>query len=304
MWRQDAFALTSGDSIAILSYMVRVSLVVVVALSLLIGPAGCQNEPRRQQPTWDGVKIGELAAPPQDRLPPPQFIATARIDVHLMELPADNVDRLDKLWQALSVGPVRMSSYNAFSENSFRIRFGRAEMLGKIEDLLAEADGQRAGTISMTVSDNETSDLPIADLPVARQIAFVGNNLSRQAVSVGPGVLVLRMTAQPIPGARGVRKIIAYPTYTIPLKSAIAELQSRTRKHDFYFEPAAFACQMGPGDLVVLGPEEYTGERVTLGGLFFNKPDGTLFFNPTKRTPPEHKTAVRVYILLCTDVSG
>ena len=61
---------------------------------------------------------------------------------------------------------------------------------------------------------------------------------------------------------------------------------------------------MGPGDLVVLGPETYTGERVTLGGLFFNRPDEVLFFNPDKKTPPQRRPAVRVYIIVCSRVSG
>ena len=72
---------------------------------------------------------------------------------------------------------------------------------------------------------------------------------------------------------------------------------------EFYFEPAAFAVQMAPGDLIVLGPDKYTSEQQTLGGLFFNRPEGTLFFNPARRTPPEIKPAVRVYILACSAIN-
>ncbi len=61
---------------------------------------------------------------------------------------------------------------------------------------------------------------------------------------------------------------------------------------------------MGPGDLLVLGPETYTGERTTLGGLFFNEPADALFFNVHKPKPPQRRPAVRVYVLLCTQVSG
>ena len=284
--------------------MVRCSLLVTLILGLVLGSSGCQTPSKPPDPVWDGVKLGHLARPPKDRPPPPQFLVTAAIDVHIVELPADNVEKLAPLWRILSAAPIRLSSYNAFSENSFRLLFGKLEMWGKIQELLAEADAQPVTTVSVTVADNDKTDLPIAEVPAARPITFVANDLSKQTANVGSGILALRLVAQPIPWARGVRKIIGFPAYTLPTPVAIPELQAQSQRREFYFDSAAFACQMGPGDLVVLGPEKYTGERVTLGGLFFNNPDETLFFNANKPKPPERKPAVRVYILVCTHVSG
>ncbi len=285
--------------------MIRFSLVLASILGLVIAVAGCPTAARRQQEEriWEGVKLGELAPPPGDRLPAPQFLGTVNMSVYVMELPADSVDRLDDIWHDLVPGTIRMNSYNAFSNNSFRVKFGRMEIWDRIQELLTEAGGQQAATTSLVVPDNDTTDLPIANLLVARRITFVGNNLSKQVVNVGPGVLTLRLRAEPIPGARGIRKIIAYPVHTLPVAGTIPELQLQARRQEFYFAPAAFALQMSPGDFVVLGPDEYSGERITLGGLFFNNPEGTLFFNPSKRTPPQHKPAVRVYILLCTGIT-
>jgi hypothetical protein len=284
--------------------MVRFPLVVGLILGLVLGAAGCKTPSQPPDPALEGVKIPELAPPPRDRPPPPQFLATVAIDIRIVELPADNVDKLKAVWQLLSAAPIRLNSYNAFSENSFRILSGKTVLWEKIQELLEAADGQPVTTVSLTVADNDKTDLPIAELPVARPITFVANNLSKQTVNVGPGILVLRLVAQPNPWARGIRKIIGYPTYTLPVAGTIPELQAQSLRQEFYFESAAFACEMGPGDLVVLGPEKYTGERVTLGGLFFNKPDETLFFNPNKQKPPERKPAVRVYVLVCTRVSG
>jgi hypothetical protein len=131
----------------------------------------------------------------------------------------------------------------------------------------------------------------------------VGNNLASQTVNVGPGSIVLRLRVEPIPWARGARKVIAYPTYTLPTASAIPQLRMMATKNQFFFAPAAFAAQMGPGDLVVLGPGVYTGEQLTLGGLFFNNLQGRLFFNPTKSDPPQQRPAARVYILICRSIS-
>jgi len=156
----------------------------------------------------------------------------------------------------------------------------------------------------LTLADNDKTDVPVAELPIARPIAFVGNDLSKQTAHVGSGLLALRLVAQPIPWARGVRKIVGFPVYTLPAGGAIPQLQAQTLRREFPFDAAAFACQMGPGDLLVLGPETYTGERGTLGGLFFNEPADALFFNVNKPKPPRRRPAVRVYVLVCTQVSG
>jgi hypothetical protein len=284
--------------------MVRVSLIVVSVLGLVLVVAGCPTGPKRSSTVWQGEKIGEIAAPPQDRAAPPSFLVTVSLDVHILEMPADNVEQLKALWQILSATPIRLMSYNAFSENSFRLLHGKVELWPKIQDLLVEADAQPVTTVALTIADNDKTDVPIAELPIARPITFVATDLSKQMAHVGSGVLALRLVAQPIPWARGVRKIVGFPVYTLPTSGAIPALQARTLQREFAFDAASFACQMGPGDLLVLGPETYTGERATLGGLFFNEPTDTLFFNVHKPKPPQRRPAVRVYVLVCTQVSG
>ena len=285
--------------------MVRSSLAVGLILGVVLGLAGCKTRPKPSETVWEGEKLGALARPPKDRPPPPVFLVTVALDVHIVELPADNIEKLAALWQLLSATPIRLSSYNAFSDNSFRLLYGKMDRWGQIQELLAQADAQPVTTVSLTVADNDRTgtDLPIAQIPVARPITFVANDLSKQTANVSPGILALRLWAQPSPWSRGVRKIIGRPTHTIPVAGTIPELQARSQQREFPFDSAAFACEMRPGDLLVLGPEKYTGEWGTLGGLFFNKPDETLFFNPNKPKPPERKPAIRVYILACTRVS-
>ena len=283
--------------------MVRFPLVATCILGVVLGFSGCQPRSKPLDPVAAGVTIPELTPPPGDRPPPPQYYVTVALEIHIVELPADNVDKLQALWQILSANPIRLMSYNAFSENSFRLLSGKIELWQKIQALLAEAEAQPVTTVSLTVATNDKTDLPIAEIPAARPIAFVGTDLSLQNANVGSGILALRLVADPIPSARGVRKIIGFPVYTFPSSGTIPELQEQLLRREFRFEAAAFACQMGAGDLLVLGPEKYTGVRVTLGGLFFNKPEETLFYSPGKSKPPERKPAVRVYILLCTQVN-
>jgi len=297
-----AVALTRVDTVGSLSGMGR-WLCGVVLIFLLLPTAGCGGDAKRERQLWEKVKVPDLAPRPADKTARAQFYATVRMEIREVDLPADNLDQLDKLWRMLSAKPLYMSSYNAFAENSFRVKFGRIEMWNDVQKLLSDAEAQTTGTTVLPVANNDTMDLPIADLSVGRPIKFVGNDLSSQTVNVGPGSLVLRVRAESVPWARGVRKMIMYPTYVPPVRSPIPELGAIIRRHEFYFEPAAFAAQMGPGDLLVLGPDAYTGEQTTLGGLFFSVPQGRLFVTPGTGKPPAYKPCVRVYILMCAGIS-
>ena len=169
-------------SMRCLSYIVVLS---IAGLAL----HGCGPNKVEEPPVWENVKIGDLAAKSPEERPQAKFLSTARYDVYVMDLPADNVEKLDNLWQVLSSKPIRMNSYGAFTDNNFRVRFGRIEMIKEIERLLLEAGSQEAGRTSMVVTDNEPSDLPVASMPRPSSISYVAMDLSWKKVDVAPGML-------------------------------------------------------------------------------------------------------------------
>lgn len=270
-------------------------------MGMLLVAAGCDTPPGAgTDPVWEQVKIGQLGPPTPDPSRRAKVLGTVYFDVYAFDLPADNLEKLGAVWQSLSAKPIRTNSYTAFAENGFRARYGRWRIWKDVEALLIRAGGRGAGTTSLTLSEEMPADLPIADVPHDRPISFVGTDLSHQIANVGTGVLVLRLRAEPVPGARGVRKIIAYPVHTLPSSLAIPELDEAARQREFNFGAAAFASQMSPGDFLMLAPNTYTGQRRSLGGLFFNKPVGTVFVDPEQKRPPERKPTVRLFILICT----
>ena len=292
--------LTHAGGIANLYSVVRLSYIMVL-LALLASGAGCQPEPPKEKPIQDGVKIRDIA-PKASAARQAQFLVTAAIDVHAFDLPAENVGKLDDLWEALSTKSIWMTSYNAFRQNSFRVRSGRIEAWQRIVDLLVKAGAQNVGTATLMVNDDDPTDWPVLNSPGPGAVSFIDEGLLPQKVNLGPGRLVLRLRTEPVPGVRGVRKLIAYPVHSLPVSSAIRELQEKLKENDFTFKSAAFAAQMGPGDLIVLAPGEYTGERLSLGGLFFNKAEPVMFFNPASQQLPKQGPAVRVLILVCMGI--
>jgi hypothetical protein len=271
----------------------------------LVGLAGCADAPREEREIWEDSsfpKIGDVA-PTGAPQPQAKFFGTVHMDIFVTEIPADNIDKLDPVWRLLSAKSVYMTSYNAFSENGFRVKFGRIDTWERLQKILTEAGAQKPTRISLPIADKDTSDLPISDLAAVRMVSFIGSDLSTRSVKVVPGALVLRLRAEPVPGVRGARKIVAYPTYVPPVTSPIAQLRAIIRKNEVYFAPAAFAAVMSPGDLLVLGPDSYVGEQLSLGGLFFSNPQGRLFLDPSTSSPPEVRPAVRVYIIVCKGIA-
>lgn len=270
----------------------------ILTATVVLGlTAGCETFAERDTPIWETTKLGDLA--PKGGQAQAEFLVAARFDIHVFDLPAENVEKLDDLWPLLSAKPIRTNSYNAFAQNFFRVRFERVEIWNRVQAVLREAGAQKAGTTALGVASDVPTDLPIAELPRPGAISYATMNLSWERARVEPGRLVLRLWAESIPGARGVRKIVAYPVATPALSSAIPQLEAKVRERAFSFASAAFAAQMGPGDLLVLGPNEYTAERGTLGGLFFNEPRDVLFLDPETTDPPQRKPAVRVFVLVC-----
>lgn len=281
----------------------RAPRIILLAILSWLSLGGCKESSQPVVPIWEQVKIGELAPQSPDPSRRAQFLATVNLDIYTLDVPAENIRKLDDLWQTLSAKPIQTNSYNAFSGNSFRVRMGRTTMWEQVRDLLAAAGAQDAGTTSLVIGNDEPADLPVAGISPNSRIHFVGTDLSSQTVEAGPGLLVLRLREQAIPGARGVRKIIAYPVYTLALTSAIPELEEQNRRREFYFDSAAFAAQMTPGDLLVLAPDSYSGETLTLGGRFFNRPEPVLFFHAEAKEPPKRRPAFRVFVLVCTRIN-
>jgi len=260
---------------------------------------GCTTP--EEEPIWEKIKIGDLAPRQGGKPPAARLIKTINFDLHIFEIPAENIDKLDDTRKNLYTRPLRFNSLHAFGANSFSVHFGQIRMLDEIYNLLLAANGKILTKVSLMLADGLPESIAITGLDGPRTISFTSTYGSREGANIGPGILTLRLTAQTIPGSRGVCNVTAYPVFSPPIRrAAIPLLDARTKMREFPFSAAAFALKMGTGDFVLLGPKEYVSDQTALGGLFFSNPKGTLFISETERKPPELKPAVRIFLLVCT----
>ena len=267
---------------------------------------GCKG-PEQSQPKQEQVKIGDISPPHGNRQSAVTSLNTIDFDVHIFEVPAENADKISDLWELLYTEPLQFNNKQTFTANSFIVRFGRIRMWNRINDLLRSAGGQKIVTVSLILPNGQANDLIVRELNIKQYVSYVAANGRSEGASVGPGILALRIKAEKIPNLRDVCELTACPVFTVPTRSSIPQLFARAKAREFSFPSVAFGLRMAPGDFIVLGPDKYNppeAGRITLDGLLFSKPEGSLFPITDKLIKPELKPAIRIFLLVCAGMSN
>ncbi len=246
---------------------------------------GCDSPEDR--PIWEQVKLRDVASPDikntGDRL-----LKTINLDIHIFEMPAEDIGKLSEIWQNLYTKPLEFNNYDAFCDNSFLIGFGQIQMWNKIAAMLLSAGAQKGETVSLLLPGGQASDFTITGLGKDQTVFYIASDGYMKEVTVGPGKIVLRIKVEKIPGSRGVCEVNAQPVFTLPLQTSIPQLVAQAKLAEVPFASVGFSLKMSPGDFILLGPERYIENQITLDGLFFSRP-GPI---PT----------VRMFLLVCTRI--
>lgn len=254
---------------------------------LLILLTGCDG-PDRTDPLVAGIKISDLAPV---NVPRPAFQTKIDFNVFTFEIPADKINAFQEIRYQLYRKPLRYTSHDAFEANSFFVGFGQVEMWDKIGSRLRNLGARRAKTASLLFADGQTSDIYVAELRDQEKLYYISTEGSTETATIGPGKVVLRTTAERIPGERGLCRINAIPTFITIAPPAIPLLPLGPGKviNEYHFVAAEFRLKMGQADFILLGPKKYIDHRKTLAGLFFSGPG--------------HKPVFRVFLIVCARIS-
>lgn len=270
-------------------------------ISLAFRAGGCNGT--EGEPIWERVKITDLAPSDNVKHAGPQQLKTLNFNVYIFEMPAENVSTLVDVWPMVYAQPLRFNNIDAFSSNSFLAGFGQIRMWDKIADLLRSSDGIQVGTVSLLLPDGQSNDVAVGVLGKEKTVLYTSENGSMKRVKLGQGKLGLRIQAEKIPAFRGLCKVSVLPVFSPPRRRSIPLFSGREKSGEFLFTSAGFSLKMAPGDFVLIGPGKYDSEQETLGGLFFSKPQGSLFFNELERKGPELKPSVRLFLLVCIGIN-
>jgi hypothetical protein len=246
------------------------------------------NAPEKEKPIWEQVKLSDLANSSDVNNPGGRLLKTINLDIHIFEMPAEDINVINYVQQMLYAKPLQFNDYDAFKANSFSAGFGQIQMWNTIANVLRDAGCKHIETVSLLLPDGETSDFTITRLNKEQTVFYTSSTGSLEGATIGPGKLALRIKVEKIPGERGVCKVNAQPVFPPPITSPIPQLAERAKSNEFLFTSAGLYLKMSPGDFVLLGPEKYIGHQITLGSLFFSRPG--------------RKPSVRMFLLVCTRI--
>ncbi|MHC4337373.1 MAG: hypothetical protein ACYSTG_05410, partial [Planctomycetota bacterium] len=286
-------------------FMIRFLQIFVLG-SLVVLLVGCDGA-EKEKPIWEQVKISDLAPAQSGKRPGDQSLKTINFGVYVFEVPAENISLLDEVWRMLRMWPLQFIDYDAFCANSFSIGVGEIEMWSKIAESLEAAGAKKVPSVSLFLSDGRADDFTVATIYGEQPVSHVSAGGSMSSATVGPGRLVMRISARKIPGSRGVCYVEVHPVFSPPIITSIPHLAARAKAMELAFISAGFALKMSPGDFVLLGPEEFVSDQITLGSLFFSVPGGSLFYPKSEGGQslrrPERKPAIRVFLIVCTSIN-
>ncbi|MFA5252961.1 MAG: hypothetical protein WC454_10310, partial [Phycisphaerae bacterium] len=228
--------------------------------------------PEKKKPAQEHLKLSDLAPPSGAKSIADRRLKTINLDIHIFEMPAENISALTDTWQILYTKPLRFNDHEAFKANSFAAGFGQIQMWNAIGNVLNDAGCKHIETASLLLPDGETSDFTITRLTKEQTVFYTSSSGSLEGATIGPGNLALRIKVEKIPGSRGVCKVNAQPVFPSLITSPIPQLAEHAKVNEFLFTPVGFNLKMSPGDFVLLGPDKYIAHQITLGSLFFSKP--------------------------------
>lgn len=235
------------------------------------------NDPREDEPIWQQVKIGDLAPTGGTQRSRGQLLKTINFNVYIFEIPAENISMLNGIREMLYTKPFRFNDAAAFGANSFSVGFGQMRMWNKIAGLLRDGGGKKTETVSLLLSAGRADEFVVSRLNNKQTIFYISSTGSMEQATVGPGVFILRIKAEKIPGSRGVCKVAIQPMFSPPIRSSIPRLAAHAKSRELLFDCCDFGLKMSPGDFFFLGPK-HVSRQTTLADYFFsvNKADAVV----------------------------
>ena len=264
--------------------------------------SGCRT-PKSDNNLPENIKIEDLAPKYNDVSPRPNVIKAISIDLHVLEIPEENFNKLGEIRRTLNIKPLKFNNYLAFSANSFSAYYGKNQTLSTVYDLLQIAGAQSVIRNAIILADGESDDLGIQQLPRMQVVNYSNLSGVQEAVRIGPGYIAMHINVEKSVTLDEAAIVTMFPIFTLMSTNTIPQFSLLDKLQDFPFTSAALQLNMTPGDFIFLAPERNINDQTTLAGIFFSNPEGSMFFNFEQNKPPERKPSIRVYLFTCVGMN-
>jgi len=261
---------------------------IIMHFGVVLFLGGCGERQREPEAIWQGVKISDLASPSDDGKIAGQRLKTLNFSIYTFEIPAKNIRQLDDIWLILDSKPLIFNDYSTFSANLFSATSGPIRLWPDVREILAKAGAEKTESLSLLMFESQADDFTFARLANARTIFHMTSGGTMEGSSVSAGVFNLRLEAKKAIDIRGVCNLQVTPVFSQYSPSAVRSSGGGQLPGETVFSSMGFSSKMSPGDFIILWPEQYSDNEVTISGYLF----GT----------GGKKKVFRAYLIVCASV--
>ena len=282
----------------------------IIFIFAMLAITGCGESVTKPPLRRQSIKIGDLKASHSTKKP-------AQITYQMMtfEIPAENVSILEEIFEALREKTLHFKDRHAFGANGFSAGFGQSSDWQPLGKKLRQAKARKVDARSLIVFDDQGDDVQAGTVEEHGKYFYTHLDGSVSPQSLGPGYLVFRIKARPVPDRRGVAYLSVQPLFSRGLDDAMYRLAGRKRAGEAVFDAASFDLKAVAGDFVILSSTEPKQGLAMISELFCRVDRQIKTRNPdltgevaidANISVMIHKDVnmIRAYVILCTGVSN
>ncbi len=263
--------------------MLRYALIIVY-ITTAFTLTGCRKESPKPLPT-DNVKIFDLA--PLNRKNTDLIMKTMNFDVHTFEMPEFNADILSEIWPTLYTNPLKFKNEKTFSSNHFKAAIGQMQIWQQVAENLELAGAAHKNKVSIYLQHQQPDHIPLRVIPTQKTIFYSDTKNSTNSIKAEPGNVAIKITANKIPGSRGVCDLKIQPSILEPDSFTINDDPDLTIEQGD-FTNLSFIATMSPSEFLLIAPSDIAFTKNSLAGEFFS----------IKGKYPK----IRLYLIFCTNI--
>lgn len=281
-----------------------------IMIFLVFYATGCKENQKKEQ-IWEHTKITDLGPIRKAQGGIGQKLKSINFELSVFKIPQENFSQIEEAWKTIDSNEVNFNNLGTFKRNHLRMGTGMIEKWNKINDLLTKAieikpkDINDLNRIYEGYAKTGTRKVPetnmlmlfsgkayehiIAALKNDQNIFYINDIGEEEGLTLGKGTIALQIKATKKVGIPGQCEIDIRPVF-LSSSSGVEEMYAERKKIKQYnFSQLGFQLNMQIGDFVLLGPDRFISDKVSLPSLLFEMNE-------------DRKTA-NFYMLTCTRIS-
>jgi hypothetical protein len=286
-----------------------ITILTVFLLSFLCGCQNNQNQPTELVAPGDIIKLSDIQ--PTHKIQTPTEMV---IKMFTYELPAENIQYLDEIYDEISESHLRYPDLDLFKENGFEAGFATEPVWPIISDALYRASAQNVLTSNLLFLDSATNRIPAAETYNKQSFYLHKRRGEPELVKLPTGQLLFEVKARALPDGGGYGLVQIEAMHQKNILPTLTNIPGYENAGKTIFNQISFKLNMTVGEFVVLGPSLDESDRVTLADLFFKR-TGDIFvpieteIDSDKIMTPKYRIEkniplIRLYVFACVGIKN